>query len=115
MFSKLKQTFIKALILYCFNLEYYIKNKTNISSNTIGEVLSQLTSNNSSQRYPIALYFQKIILIKTQKIYNNKILIIVEIFKTCQNYLKSCKYEIFIFINYKNFYCFIYTKNLGSK
>lgn len=43
-FTQLKKIFIKALILYYFNLERYIQIKTNASSYAIGGVLNQLTS-----------------------------------------------------------------------
>ena len=42
-FTKLKQAFIKALILYHFDWKYYICIKTDISKYVIGKVLSQLT------------------------------------------------------------------------
>lgn len=39
-FAKLVQTFVKALILYYFNLKYYIQIKTNASRYIIGKSLS---------------------------------------------------------------------------
>ena len=53
---------------------------------------------------------------KTQyKIYNGKLLAIVETFKTWCNYYKSCKYELFVHINFNNFYHFMDTKSLSSR
>ena len=48
-FTKLRQAFIKALILHHFDLERHIRVETDISAYAIGGVLSQLTSDNSSQ------------------------------------------------------------------
>lgn len=48
-FIKLKQIFIKILIFYYFNLEYYIWTKINISKYVIDEILNQLTLNNLGQ------------------------------------------------------------------
>ena len=52
------------------------------------------------------------ILAKIQnEIHNNKFLAIVKAFKTWHHYLKSYKYEVFIFIDYNNLCCFINIKN----
>ena len=45
-FTELRQTFIKVLIIYRFDLEFYIYIKTDISDYTIGKILSQLTLDN---------------------------------------------------------------------
>ena len=47
-FTKLRQVFIKASILYYFYLDYYIWIETNESSYTIGRILIQLTLDNLS-------------------------------------------------------------------
>lgn len=49
------------------------------------------------------------------KTYNDKLLAIVEIFKTWHYYLKNCQHKIFVFINNNNLYRFIDTKNLSFK
>ena len=48
-FTKLRQAFLKASILYHFNPKCHIWIKTDISGYTIGEVLNQLTSNDLGQ------------------------------------------------------------------
>ena len=64
---------------------------------------------------PNSLFFRKIISIDTRyKTHNQKLLVIIKVFQTCYHYLKSCKYEIFIFIDYHNLHQFINTKNLSS-
>ena len=53
---------------------------------------------------------------KTQyKTHNNKLLAIVEVFKTWRDYLEGCKYEIHIFTDYNNLYHFMNMKSLSSK
>lgn len=49
------------------------------------------------------------------KIYNNKLLAIVKIFKIWHYYLKCYQYKVFALINYNNFYYFIDIKSLGFK
>lgn len=49
------------------------------------------------------------------KIWDSKFLAIMEFFKTCWNYVKDYKNDIFIFTNHNNLYQFIDTKNLHLK
>ena len=73
--NRLQLAFTKALILWHFDPEYYIRIRTDVLSNAIGGVVSQLTSETSSNKvvtkvnlnklHPIAFIFRKIILIKT--------------------------------------------------
>ena len=46
LFTKLKQAFVKALILYYFDLEHYIQVETDISGYAIGGVFGKLTLDN---------------------------------------------------------------------
>ena len=48
-FTKLRQAFVKAPILYHFDLERHIRIETNVSSYAIGGVVSQLTLDNLGQ------------------------------------------------------------------
>ena len=48
-FTKLRQAFVIALILYHFNPNYHICIETDVSGYAIGGVLSQLTPDNLSQ------------------------------------------------------------------
>ena len=48
-FAKLRQAFLKALILHHFDLKRYIRIETDVSGYTIGEVFSLLTLDNSGQ------------------------------------------------------------------
>ena len=45
-FTKLRQAFVKAPILYHFDLKHYIRIETDTSNYTISKVFSQLTSDN---------------------------------------------------------------------
>ena len=55
-FTKLRQAFVKAPILYHFDLEYHIRIETDVSGYAIGGVLSQLISDNSGQWHLIAFF-----------------------------------------------------------
>ena len=80
-FTQLMQTLTKSLILQHFDLECYIRIKTNVLTYTIGGMLNQFT--NLGQWYQIFYYSQYIILAKTQyKTHNNKFLTIVKTFET---------------------------------
>ncbi len=62
-----------------------------------------------------SLFFQKIISAKIYyKTHNQKLLTIVEAFKTWYHYLEDCKYEIFVFTNHNNLCQFMNTKKLGT-
>ena len=115
-FTKLKQAFIKAPILHHFDPERYMRVKTNASGYAIDEVLSQLTSDDLSQRHLVAFFFQKMISAKTRyKTHNDEFLAIVGVFKTWRHYLERSQYEMLVFTNYNNLRQFINTKSLSSK
>ena len=75
--------FIKAPILNHFNLKRYIQIKTDVSGYAINGILSQLTSDNLGQWHLVTFFSQKMIPAETRyKTYNNKLLAIVQAFKT---------------------------------
>ena len=114
-FIQLRQAFNKALIFRHFDQKFHIRIKTNASSYAIGEVLSQLISDNLGQWHPVAYYFQKMIPAKTRyKTHNGEFLAIVEAFKTWQHYLKSCKHKVLMLTNHNNLCRFMEIKSLSS-
>ena len=58
-FIKLRQAFVKALILNHFDPERHIRIETDVSGYTIGGILSQLTSDDSSRWHPVAFFLQE--------------------------------------------------------
>ena len=60
-FIKLRQVFFKAPILYHLDLERHIWIETDVSSYTIGGVLSQLTLDNLGEWHLVAFFSRKII------------------------------------------------------
>ena len=115
-FTQLRQAFTKALILQHFDLECHIWIETDLSSYVIGRVLSHLTSDNSGQWHPVVFYSQKMIPAKTRyKTHDNKLLSIVEAFKTWRHYLEGCKYKVFVLTDHNNLRRFIDTKSLSSR
>ena len=83
MFTKVRQAFLKALILYHFDPEHHIRIETDASDYAIGRVLSQLTSDDLGRWHPVAFFSQKMILAETRyETHNGELLAIIEAFKT---------------------------------
>lgn len=133
-FTQLKKAFTKAPILCYFDSEHHIQFKIKASGYAIGGVPSQLTTkrglanqvtyktNNQlinplseiCQWYPIAFFFWKMFPTETRyKTYDQKLLAIIESFKTWCHYLKSCKFEFLVLTNHNNFYKFIDRKSVS--
>ena len=80
---KLKQAFVKALILNHIDLERYIQIETDVLGYAIGRIFTQLTSDNLGQWHLVVFFSIKIIPVKTcYKIYNNELLASIKVFKT---------------------------------
>ena len=115
-FTKLRQVFLKAPILYHFNPKRHIRIETDVSGYGLGRVLSQLTSNDLGRWHPVAFFSRKIILAETRYgTHDGEILAIVEAFKTGKHYLQGTQHEVFVLTNYNNLHRFINTKSLSSR
>ncbi len=134
-FIYLWKAFTKAPILRHFYLEYHIRIKIDTLKYAISGVLSQMTSDQYSsghmthknlnsdfpkseidQWYLIAFFFQKMIPFETgYQTHNQKLLAIVEIFKTCRHYLEGCKYKVLVLTDNNNLNQFIVSKSLSSR
>ncbi len=74
-----------------------------VSSYTIGKILSQLTLDDLGQWHPIVFFSKNMISTKTwYETHNRELLAIVEAFKTWRPYLKGCKYKVFVLTDYNN-------------
>ena len=115
-FTKLRQAFIKAPILYYFNPECHIRIETDASGYAISGDLSQLTSDDLSQWDLVVFFFQKMIPAESRcETHNGELLAIVEAFKTWKHYLESNWNEVLMFTNHKNLQQFMDTKSLSSR
>ena len=115
-FTKLRQAFIKALILHHFDLECHIRVETDASGYAIGGVLSQLNLNDLGQWHPVNFFSRKMIPAKTRyETYNGELLAIVEAFKTWRHYLEGSQHKVLILTDHNNLCRFIETKSLSSK
>ena len=115
-FTKLKQVFFKAPILYYFDLERHIWIKMDILGYAIVRILSQLTSDDLGWWNLVDFFSQRMILTKTRyETHNSEFLAIVEVFKTWKHYLKSFWHEVFILTDHNNLQQFMNIKNLSSK
>ena len=80
-FTKLKQAFFKAPILYHFNPECHIQIEKDASGYAIGRVLGQLTS--EGRWYPMVFFSRKMIPAETRyETHDGELLVIVKAFKT---------------------------------
>ena len=115
-FTELKQAFLKAPILHHFDPERHIWIEADVSDYAIGEILSQLTSDNLGQWHPMLFFSYKMILAETRyKTYDGELLAIVEAFKTWINYLESSQHEMLVLTNYNNLCRFMDAKSLSSR
>ena len=115
-FTKLRQAFIKALILHHFNPERHIWIETDASDYAIGGVLSQLISDNSGQWHPVAFFSQKMIPAETRyETHDSKLLAIVEAIKTWKHYLKGSRHKVLVLTDHNNLRQFMDIKSLSSK
>ena len=124
-FNRLRQAFTKVPILHHFDPKCHIRIEIDASGYAIGGVLSPLTSNQMiSDRaigsnvdwHPVAYFSKKMISVETRyEIYDGKLLVLVEAFKTWQHYLEGCKHEVFVLTNHNNLCQFIDTKSLSSR
>ena len=89
-FTKLRQAFVKALILHHFDPKRHIWIEMDVFSYAIGGILSQLTLDDLGRWYPVAFFLQKMIPAETRyEIHDSKLLAIVKAFKTWRHYLKG--------------------------
>ena len=103
-FIKLRQMFVKVLILNYFDPKYHICIEISAISYVIGKILCQYILDNLSWWHLVIFFFWKMIFANIQyKTYDRKLLAIVEAFKTWSHYLKTCKYQVLRLIDYNNF------------
>ena len=115
-FAKLRQAFVKALILYHFDPECHIRIETDISGYTIGGVFSQLTLDDLSWWHLVAFFSQKKIPAETRyETHNGELLAIIEGFKTWRHYLEVFQHEVLLLTNYNNLCRFMNTKSLSFR
>ena len=115
-FTKLRQAFFKALILYHFYPKRHIQIETDTSGYIIGRVFRQLTLDNLGQWHPVAFFSQKMIPAETRyETHNGKFLATIETFKTWKYYLEGSQHKVLILTDHNNLHQFINTKSLSSR
>ena len=102
-FTKLRQAFCKAPILYHFDLERYIQIETDAFGYAIGGVLSQLTLDDLGQWHPMAFFSRKMIPVKTRyKTHDSKLLAIIKAFKTRRHHLEGFQHKVLVLTDHNN-------------
>ena len=102
-FNLLQHAFTQALIFQYFDSKRYIRIETNVSGYIIGEVFSQLISDDLGQWHLVAYYLHKMFPAKTwYKTYNSKLLAMIKVFKIWKHYLEGYNHKVFVLIDYNN-------------
>ena len=115
-FTKLRQAFLKAPILYYFDPKRHIRIQTDVSGYAIGGVLSQLISDDLGQWHLVAFFFRKIISAETRyETYDSELLSIIEASKTWRHYLEGSQHEVFVLTDHNNLRRFMHTNSLSSR
>ena len=115
-FTKLRQAFLKAPILYHLDPECHIWIKTDVSGYAISGVISQLTLDDLGRWHLVIFFFRKMIPAETRyETHDDKFLAIVETFKTWGHYLESFQHEVLMLTDHNNLGQFIDTKSLSSR
>ena len=82
-FTKLRQAFFKALILYYFDSKCHIRIGMDVSGYAMSGVFSQLSLDNLGQWYLVAFFLQNMIPVETRyETHDSELLAILEAFKT---------------------------------
>ena len=104
------------MILHHFDPEHHIRVETDASGYAIGEVLSQLTSDDLGQWHLVAFFSRKMILAETRyETHDGELLAIVEAFKTWRHYLEGSQHEMLVLTDHNNLRRFMETKSLSSR
>ena len=115
-FTKLRQAFVKAPILYHFDPEGHIRIETDASDYAIGGVFSQIILNDLGRWHPVAFFTQKIIPAETRyQTHNGELLAILKAFKTWRHYLERFQHEVLIVTEHNKLHQLMDTKSLSSR
>ena len=115
-FTKLRQAFIKASILYHFDPERHIWVETDVSGYAIGRIFNQLISDNLGQWHLIAFFSRKMISAQTRyETHNGKLVAIVKAFKSWRHYLEESQHKVLVLTNHSNLHQFMETKSLSFR
>ncbi len=105
-FNQFYDVFMKAFILRHFDLEWHICIEINAFNYAVTSILSQ--SNDKDQWHSIAFWFRMIINIKRNyETYNQKLLIIVAMFKHWQHYVKNSYHIVEVLTDHNNLKSFM--------
>ena len=106
MFNQLHDVFMKAFILRHFDSEWHIHIKINVFNYAGMTILSQ--SNDENQWHLIAFWFRMMINVKRNyKIHDQKLLIIVVMFKHWWHYVKDSYHTVEVLTDHNNLKSFM--------
>ncbi len=113
-FNQLCNVFMKIFILRHFDSEQHICIEINVFNYTVASILSQ--SNDEDQWHLIAFWFKMMINVKRNyETYDQKLLVIVMMFKHWQHYVKDSYHTVEVLTDHNNLKSFMNIWKLNEK
>ena len=113
-FNQLRDVFMKAFILRHFNSEQHIHIKINTFNYAVASILFQ--SNDEDQWHSIAFWFRIMIDVeRNYETYDQKLLVIVAMFKHWQHYVKDSYHTVEVLTDHNNLKSFMNVWKLNEK
>ncbi len=113
-FNQLCDIFMRASILRHFDSERHIHIKINAFNYAVMNILSQL--NDEDQWHLIAFWFRMMIDVeKNYETYDQKLLVIVAMFKHWQHYVKNSYHTVKVLTDYNNLKSFMNVQELNER
>ncbi len=113
-FNQLRDVFIRTFILRHFDSERHIYIEIDMFNYAVASILSQ--SNNEDQWHSIAFWFKMMINIeRNYETYDQKLLIIVAMFKHWQHYVKDSYHTVEVLTDHNNLKSFMNVQKLNKR
>ncbi len=113
-FNQLRDVFMRASILRHFDSEWHIHIEINTFNYAVMSILSQ--SNDEDQWHSIAFWFRMMIKVeRNYKIHNQKLLVIIAMFKHWRHYVKDNYHTVEVLINHNNLKSFMNVQKLNKR
>ena len=113
-FNQLRDVFMRASILRHFDSKQHIHIEINAFNYAVASILSQ--SNNKDQWHLIAFWFRMMINVeRNYEIHDQKLLIIVAMFKHWWHYVKDSYHTVKVLTNHNNLKSFINVQELNER
>ncbi len=113
-FNQLRDVFMRVFILRHFDSEWHIHIEINVFNYAVVNILSQ--SNDENQWHSIAFWFKMMINVKRNyEIHNQKLLVIIAMFKHWQHYVKNSYHTVEVLTDHNNLKSFMNIWKLNER